>query len=766
MLFIRTVLKCSLGVLGTTVFMSMGTLVIATESSPPGSKAKPDTATSETRFVKFEKASVHCGPAKDHYTTSILPRGATVEIYHQTKDGWCGIRPPQGSHDWLAADQAYLLPGGKQAEVVGNKTPAWIGAETILNDQRFRWQIELQPTQKVQVIGEVEQAVDSDKVRLWYKILPPPGEFRWIRAEALSAAPLKSRTTTVTLAGHQTAKSSVDESTQKANIQSSPRKNTAPSSVLVRQAVNNQIVPMIHEDSAVELNQSFQGGIMLDESAPHTTGVSVEREPVAGEYIAGEGIVVGSIPNHWNRGEEYIDEHGIVVGESIVDGETIIDGNMGDGNIVDGNIVDGNIVDGGLQPCASCSRIGCTTCGPNHQTDSFQQWDNVESIGNPKLRFRPLGRILGLIGISVVEGERVEGYPNSRCPAGCGCARCTQHASDLNPRSSGRFNHLPRPARRLPAYGSGDWLGMNDNASELLDQRDYLGDLSPRIRDGRIPSASGLDSLFQGSESRGLTSSIGQPSASRAWHGIAPARLGSNLGNADFAANSSKREQSLLASQNSSVVSASGQSEELHLSTPELQQAMLELTQVIAQSMDRWNLQEHAARAQRWIEQATDPIARGEARLLLERIESFELLRRRSENTNELAYATSPVNASSLNNSIPANLTGFQRPLNPAQSATPNEPFPVNPASLQRNADGTPASDASGWLVEVHSAEYGQPEYALTDDYGGLIAYVQPSPGMNLYRYLKQPVGIYGVKGYLPNLSARQIVAERIVRLR
>jgi hypothetical protein len=37
---------------------------------------------------------------------------------------------------------------------------------------------------------------------------------------------------------------------------------------------------------------------------------------------------------------------------------------------------------------------------------------------------------------------------------------------------------------------------------------------------------------------------------------------------------------------------------------------------------------------------------------------------------------------------------------------------------------------------------------------------------MNLRRYLKQPVGIYGMKGYLPQLSARQIVAERIVRIR
>jgi hypothetical protein len=641
----------------------------ATKTATPPSSAKSQA---ETRFVQFDKASVHCGPAQEHYITSVLERGASVEVYHQTKDGWCGIRPPDGSHDWLAADQAYLLPGGKQAEVVSNKAPAWIGTNSELKDQRFRWQVELQPSQKVDVIGELEQAIDSNKVHLWYKILPPPGEFRWIKSEALSLTPPKIRSTTVTLA------------------------SSGKKSEQVQHA-------------------AFQNVI--------------EREPVPGEYIEGEGIVIGGtpgnarihegqvidegyvsegIPSHWNSDEGYI------VGDSF-DGEPIEDD-----YVIDGSIVQGEIVHDSSVACPSCSRVGCTTCaGAAHQTDSFQQWDAVEATGNPKLRFRPLGRILGMIGLSVVEGERIPdvGQP---CPLGCGCASCIQNRLDLNPRSSGRLNHLPRPVRRIPSHVSSDWLGSNESIQ---------------------PPLASIDRMVQ----RNNRSLLEPQLPSQDWRG--------------------------LDAQKPSVIAASSQAGELHFSTPEIQQAMVDLSRAVAVSMDRWDLREHAVRAQQWIEQASDPIARGEARLLLERIESFEILRRRSQAVAETASMTSTAGLAMNPNtigSVPASLAGYQRPVGTSLDNMPsmNDPLSTSPTAPQRNPDGTPASDASGWLVQVHSAEYGQPEYALTDDHGGLIAYVQPSPGMNLSRYLKQPVGIYGAKGYLPSLSARQIVAERIVRLR
>ncbi len=681
---------------------------LAMAADTPATPTLPSNGKSpaETRFVQFDKASIHCGPAEEHYVTSVLQRGASVEVYHQTKDGWCGIRPPDGSHDWLAADQAYLLPGGKQAEVVGNKAPAWIGTNSELKNQRFRWQLELQPSQKVDVIGELEQAIDSDKARLWYKILPPQGEFRWIRSEALASTPPKIRSTTVTLAS--------------ASKSQSGNKNDQP-----QQAAFQDVI---------------------------------ERAPVAGEFIEGEGIVIGNtagtdhihggmamdegyvsegIPSHWNSDEGY-------VVDGSVDGEYIVD---------DGSIDQGEIIHDGSDACPSCNRMGCTACADaSHQTDAFQHWDAVEATGNTKLRFRPLGRILGMFGLSVVEGERVQDASGQRCPIGCGCVRCTQNPADLNPRISGRLNHLPRPVRRVPGGVSSDWLGSNEPIQEAYGSS--------------IASTHGNTDMLAQQSNRSL---LEPKVASRDWHGLAPAHLGSSLGNVGSNVDMSNRNRQ--DSERSAVMAASSQAGDLNFSTPEIQQAMVDLSRAVAESMERWELRDHAVRAQQWIEQASDPIARGEARLLLERIESFEVLRRRSQAAAETAYMPSTTGLAVDPNavsSVPASLAGYQRPVGTALdiAASTNEPFPSSPTAPQRNPDGTPSSDASGWLVQVHSAEFGQPEYALTDDYGGLIAYVQPSPGMNLSRYLKQPVGIYGAKGYLPSLSARQIVAERIVRLR
>ena len=97
------------------------------------------------------------------------------------------------------------------------------------------------------------------------------------------------------------------------------------------------------------------------------------------------------------------------------------------------------------------------------------------------------------------------------------------------------------------------------------------------------------------------------------------------------------------------------------------------------------------------------------------------------------------------------------------------------PASVsQASAHGIPgyaeasarSGDASGWLVQVHGSLPGQPEFALTDDQGKVVTYVQTTAALNIRRYLQQPVIIYGQRGYIPNLAARQITVERIARLR
>ena len=63
------------------------------------------------RYIQVPRATVRCGPGSDYYPTANLAKGSSVEVYVQTDDGWSGIRPPEGSHNWVQADALYLMPG-------------------------------------------------------------------------------------------------------------------------------------------------------------------------------------------------------------------------------------------------------------------------------------------------------------------------------------------------------------------------------------------------------------------------------------------------------------------------------------------------------------------------------------------------------------------------------------------------------------------------------------------------------------------------------
>ncbi len=339
------------------------------------------------------------------------------------------------------------------------------------------------------------------------------------------------------------------------------------------------------------------------------------------------------------------------------------------------------------------------------------------------------------------------------------------------PRFSDRFNHLPRPLRRIRNVPMSHWLGANQSSMQNSED-----------------SMDGYDSAYAST-----TPPVGNPFPS--------VRLGNLIGDVSRAGTPSAIATPMPEPQDwtqRDVITASSETVNMQFTTPEIQSSMMELTRIVAHPSEQWNLAPLASRAQLWIDQSNDPIARGEARLLLERIESFEQLRRRSASlSTSAAYLSplaptvagdrglspawnspAPMNPSSMNTSSGFHLAGFEKPLSnptptsPGLSSNWSSPS-ASPLSnsgsgspTDRTSDGAAASDASGWLVQVYSGVPGQPEFALTDDNGAVITYVQPTPGMNLRRYLRQPVGIYGVKGYLPNLNAKQIIAERIVRIR
>jgi hypothetical protein len=157
----------------------------------------------------------------------------------------------------------------------------------------------------------------------------------------------------------------------------------------------------------------------------------------------------------------------------------------------------------------------------------------------------------------------------------------------------------------------------------------------------------------------------------------------------------------------------------------------------------------------------------------LDRIDRFESIRQRS-----LALGDTPAAAWSSPTPSQSNFQPNSYPTNnPPSAAQPNQ-FSVSNASSVSYAPTAPYTEAvpqriaesggelSGWLQAVHTSYPGQPEFALTDDAGNVLAYVRSTPGLNLRRYIQQPVTVFGTRGYIPNLAAKQIIADRVVRLK
>ena len=171
------------------------------------------------------------------------------------------------------------------------------------------------------------------------------------------------------------------------------------------------------------------------------------------------------------------------------------------------------------------------------------------------------------------------------------------------------------------------------------------------------------------------------------------------------------------------------------------------LNNAVANSEGPWNLAPLAERAKYFVEHGATAIDRGQARLLLERIEAFQSVSVRSQ---QLAGPQLP---------------GQPPVQSPVQSASYASSTPSANDAAQPSVP-TFNYDATGWLVPVHSASPDQPTHAITNDTGDIVAYVSPIAGLNLDRYRNQAVGITGLRGYLPQLQAAHIQAQRVSRIR
>jgi hypothetical protein len=160
----------------------------------------------------------------------------------------------------------------------------------------------------------------------------------------------------------------------------------------------------------------------------------------------------------------------------------------------------------------------------------------------------------------------------------------------------------------------------------------------------------------------------------------------------------------------------------------ELTQLELELSLMVAQDKSSWDLAAIRSRVQRLVDHGATPAQRGEARLLLDKIAQFED-----------AFDVSgqgPLGAST-------------------ETAT----------SDAGNSAYAPHYDAKGWLKPVVSRSKPAAPYAIVDQAGKPLAFVTPSPGLNIARYANKEVGLFGKRGYIEELKTPHVMAERVIDL-
>lgn len=169
----------------------------------------------------------------------------------------------------------------------------------------------------------------------------------------------------------------------------------------------------------------------------------------------------------------------------------------------------------------------------------------------------------------------------------------------------------------------------------------------------------------------------------------------------------------------------------------------VDLALMVAGDAQTWQLAELRRRVEANLIRYQTNEERVQARRLLERIAEFEQLHSRMTQpptTPQTAQATPP--------------------------AASSPPPAVSAAAETAASDAAGVKyDGSGWLVPVHSTTGTAPPFALLDAQGEVLGYVSPTPGLNLQRYLRKQVGIFGLRGYVPSLNKPHVTAERVVEL-
>jgi hypothetical protein len=138
-----------------------------------------------TARVKDPTAEVRSGPSTkpEMYATNRLRAGDEVEVVKELEGGWLAIRPPRSSFSWINARFVERRGAGPYHVVLTHDdapVPVRIGSE-VVDEKPSVEGARVGRGSLVVAVGK-EQVADDGK---WLPIEPPPGEMRFIRAEAV-----------------------------------------------------------------------------------------------------------------------------------------------------------------------------------------------------------------------------------------------------------------------------------------------------------------------------------------------------------------------------------------------------------------------------------------------------------------------------------------------------------------------------------------------------------------------------------------------------
>jgi len=185
----------------------------------------------------------------------------------------------------------------------------------------------------------------------------------------------------------------------------------------------------------------------------------------------------------------------------------------------------------------------------------------------------------------------------------------------------------------------------------------------------------------------------------------------------------------------------------------ELARVELKLSGTIVKDASRWDLQGLSNQVRAVIDTGELGHVRETGQRLLAKISQFEDIQRRTARLKRTSIASS-------DHSVSRSL----------ESLTDTEPEDLELRALigqlkQGFANSPSKYDGEGWLRRVVSNRQGVPAYALTDRNGNIIQFVSPQAGLNLGRYERKRIGIYGVRGFIPEYDRPHLVAQRIISL-